>query len=192
MSFYWSYLNRYWFYCQAQHSPPFRFYWINFYLLDLLLLFIMLCKYLALCYFYMHCRPGCNCCVLKLSKFIVRRAVGLSRWHTGKKLEQYIAQVDSSDILRKFLRNKLAQVFGNCTQLAWPCSNYNRDDTWARNLRKFSWVDLPEISHNFWPVTCPLLVEKLAQVRFVQWPAEALFYAGNKTKMYYQMELFNV
>ena len=39
---------------------------------------VMLYKYLALCYFYMHCRPGCNCCVPEFSKFIVQRAFGLS------------------------------------------------------------------------------------------------------------------
>ena len=40
----------------------------------------------------------------------------------AKKLEQYIAQVDLPDILRKFLRNKLAQVF---RQLCATCSASN-------------------------------------------------------------------
>ena len=40
--------------------------------------YVMIYKYLALCYFYRHLRPGCNCYVPELSKFIVRHAAGLS------------------------------------------------------------------------------------------------------------------
>ena len=52
---------------------------------------------------------------------------------TGKKLEQYIAQVDFPDILRKFLRNKLAHVF---RQLCATCSASNLRNKMASQYNK--------------------------------------------------------